>query len=68
MNQQRNELNAEILIVEDSLVGAELLSRILANAGYQVRLSSNGMEALQALNEHLSALVISDIQMPVMDG
>lgn len=59
---------AEILIVEDSLIGAELLSRILLKAGYRVKLTNNGKEALQALREHLCALVISDIQMPLMNG
>jgi len=58
----------EILVVEDSLVEAELLRRILVKAGYRVTLARNGEEGLQALNEHPCALVISDIQMPLMDG
>ena len=68
MNQQRNESTTEILIVEDSLVEAELLRRILAKAGYQVKQAKNGKEGLQTLCEHPCALVISDIQMPLMDG
>lgn len=58
----------EILIVEDSLVEAELLRRILVKAGYRVKLARNGREGLQTLNAHVCALVISDIQMPLMDG
>ena len=58
----------EILIVEDSMVEAELLRRILVKAGYRVTLAKNGKEGLQALSEHPCALVISDIQMPLMDG
>jgi len=58
----------EILNVEDSLVEAELLRRILVNAGYRVTQAKNGEEGLQALREHHYALVISDIQMPLMDG
>ena len=58
----------EILIVEDSLVEAEMLRRILTKAGYQVKQAKNGEEGLQSLIEHPCALVISDIQMPLMDG
>ena len=58
----------EILIVEDSLVEAELLRRILVKADYRVTLAKNGKEGLQALREHPRALVISDVQMPLMDG
>jgi len=58
----------EILIVEDSPVEAEMLRRILVRSGYRVTLAKNGEEALQALREHPCALVMSDINMPVMDG
>jgi len=58
----------EILIVEDSPVEAELLRRILARAGYRVMLAKNGEEGLQTLREHPCALVMSDVQMPVMNG
>lgn len=68
MENNTSSAAAEILIVEDSLVEAELLRRILAKAGYQVKLAKNGKEGLQALYEHPCALVISDIQMPLMDG
>ena len=59
---------AEILIVEDSPVEAELLRRSLAKAGYRVTLAQNGVAGLQALREHPRALVMSDIQMPLMNG
>jgi len=58
----------EILIVEDSPVEAEMLRRILFRTGYRVTVTKNGEEGLQALREHPCALVISDIQMPLMDG
>ena len=68
MGNNPSSASIEILIVEDSLVEAELLRRILVNAGYRVTLAKNGKEGLQALGEHPCALVISDIQMPLMDG
>ena len=59
---------AGILIVEDSPVEAELLRRILARAGYAVSIAQNGEEGLQAARAHRPALVLSDINMPVMNG
>jgi DNA-binding response OmpR family regulator len=58
----------EILIVEDSVVEAEILRRILVRAGYTVALAKNGEEGLQAARAHRPALVLSDIQMPLMNG
>jgi len=58
----------EILIVEDSLVEAELLRRTLVKAGYRVIQAKNGAEGLRALREQLCSLVLSDVQMPLMDG
>lgn len=58
----------EVLLVEDSRVEAEVMRRILDKAGFAVRQAGNGKDGLQALMERPCALVISDIQMPVMDG
>ena len=70
MTEPTNQTGAqvEILIVEDSPVEAEMLRRILVRAGYRVMLAKNGEEGLQALREHPCALVMSDINMPLMDG
>lgn len=58
----------EILIVEDSPVEAELLRRCLSKAGYQVTVTKDGEEGLQAARARRPALVVSDIRMPLMDG
>jgi len=68
MDNNHGGKQAEILIVEDSQVEAELLRRVLARAGYRVTLARNGEDGLQTLREHPSALVMSDIQMPLMNG
>lgn len=68
MENKLSAAPAEILIVEDSLVEAELLRRILVKAGYRVNPAKNGVEGLQTLSERPCSLVISDIQMPLMDG
>jgi len=58
----------EILIVEDSPVEAELLRRCLDRAGYRVTVARNGEEGLQAARVRRPALIVSDINMPLMDG
>ena len=57
-----------ILIVEDSPVEAELLRRTITRAGYAVIVAHNGAEGLQAARAQQPALVLSDINMPEMDG
>ncbi len=57
-----------ILIVEDSSIQAEMLRRVLVEAGYQVSLGHDGAEGLSLARTLRPDLVISDITMPVMDG
>jgi two-component system, chemotaxis family, chemotaxis protein CheY len=62
------------LIVDDSAVMRKVIERALRQAGLElteVLQASNGEEGLQALRESASApvsLIMSDINMPVMDG
>jgi len=59
------------LIVDDSSVMRKIVERCLRQAGLdlsQVCEASNGVEALALLNEHQFDLILSDINMPVMDG
>ena len=58
----------EILIVEDSPVEAELLRRTLAKAGYAASVAHDGEEGLRMVRAQRPALVMSDINMPVMSG
>lgn len=57
-----------ILIVEDSAIQAEMLRRLLADAGYSVNVAGNGLEGLEAAKKQKPDLVLSDIMMPVMNG
>lgn len=63
-----DDQRATILMVEDSPVQAELLRRALEGAGYQVVTASNGAEGLALAKTNRPAAVVSDINMPVMDG
>jgi len=58
----------DVLVVEDDLDLCEALSDTLEMEGYQVLSANNGTEALSKLVKNNVRLVVSDIQMPVMDG
>ena len=57
-----------VLVVEDSLVAAELQKNILIAAGYDVDLAQDGVHALELLPLTTYDLVVADVDMPRMDG
>lgn len=57
-----------ILVVDDEENARMALSRILAREGYDVASAENGFEALQYLREKEVELIITDMNMPVMNG
>ncbi|MGE5546061.1 MAG: response regulator [Solirubrobacterales bacterium] len=57
-----------ILVVDDSLTTRTLEKSILEAHGYHVRLAVDGLEALNRLRAEHFDLVISDVQMPRLDG
>ena len=57
-----------IVVVEDSLVQRAFLVRTLERAGFEVRTAGDGVEALGVLAEWSADLVLTDVEMPRMDG
>lgn len=57
-----------ILLVDDEENARIALSRLLSREGYIVDAVSNGFEALNHLREHDVNLIVTDINMPEMDG
>ena len=57
-----------ILVVDDAITVRRVIQRTLLRAGYRVALANDGEQALQLLQEERPLLVISDIEMPRMDG
>jgi CheY-like chemotaxis protein len=57
-----------ILMVEDQVVTRHMEKGILEAAGYQVITAENGVDALNKLKEQSFDLVVTDIEMPKMDG
>jgi two-component system chemotaxis sensor kinase CheA len=59
---------ARLLVVDDALTVRELQRSILERAGYDVLTASDGQEALARLSEGPFDLVLTDVEMPRMDG
>lgn len=62
------QANKRILVVDDEENAREALSKILIHDGYEVSTVSNGLEALNFLRSREVELIITDINMPEMNG
>ncbi|MBP6675930.1 MAG: response regulator [Vitreoscilla sp.] len=66
---ERDILAASILIVDDQAANVQLLSRLLADAGYTQVSATQQPETVCALHrQHAYDLILLDLQMPKMDG
>jgi CheY-like chemotaxis protein len=57
-----------VLIAEDERELREVLTEILQFAGYSTESTTNGSEALQALERISPVLILLDMRMPILDG
>ncbi len=57
-----------VLVVDDSITVRRVTQRFLARNGYSVMLAKDGLDALEQLQQQLPDVVLTDIEMPRMDG
>jgi two-component system chemotaxis sensor kinase CheA len=57
-----------VLVVEDSITSRALLKNILESAGYRVTTAVDGVDAYTTLKTGTFDLIVSDVEMPRMDG
>ncbi len=57
-----------VLVVDDSITVRRVTQRLLVREGYRVTLAADGLQALEKLQAERPAVVLSDIEMPRMDG
>lgn len=66
--QETAQQRKSILVAEDSITSRMLLKNILESAGYEVATAVDGAEALTMLRNRPFDLVVTDVEMPRMDG
>ena len=64
----REHAGARVLLVEDNLVNQQVASELLSTVGLQVDVAEDGAKAVEMARADDYALVLMDMQMPVMDG
>lgn len=67
-NQERQNSDYRILLVDDSITTITLEKNILLKGGYSIEIAENPIEAFDKMKSDRFDLIISDIEMPEMDG
>ncbi len=62
------DLAPMVMVVDDSLTVRRVTQRLLTREGYRVVLAKDGLDALEKLAEEKPLVLLSDIEMPRMDG
>jgi CheY-like chemotaxis protein/anti-sigma regulatory factor (Ser/Thr protein kinase) len=65
---QPGQATCRVLIADDIEDNRQLLAQLLAPLGFEIRLASNGAEAVQGFEAWRPHLILMDFRMPVMDG
>ncbi|MDB5391116.1 MAG: response regulator receiver protein [Planctomycetaceae bacterium] len=67
-NGHRKPMGPSILVVDDSPTVRKLLTMMLSQGGYEVSSAVDGLDAVQSIAAHVPQLIITDINMPRLDG
>jgi PAS domain S-box-containing protein len=65
---QPGQATCRVLIADDVEDNRQLLVQLLAPIGFEIRMATNGAEAVQVFEEWRPNLILMDFRMPVMDG
>jgi len=57
-----------ILVAEDDVATQTLLHRFLTRMGHTVFMADNGLQAVELYQQHLPDIILTDVNMPVMNG
>ncbi len=57
-----------VMVVDDSITVRRVTQRLLKREGYRVVMAADGLQALERLQDEKPSVVLSDIEMPRMDG
>jgi two-component system sensor histidine kinase/response regulator len=59
---------ASVLLVEDNAINQQVATEFLKQAGMNVTIAENGLEAVKAVSQDTYDLIFMDLEMPKMDG
>src|SRR5882762_2619217 len=59
---------SRVLVVEDSKTQAQQIKLLLEDASYEVEIAQHGLEAMAALRRAVPDIVLTDLEMPQMNG
>lgn len=62
------QLTGHILVVDDNARARQSMADVLRHAGHEVQMAASAIEALQRLPQQEFDLILTDLQMPGMDG
>ncbi len=62
------QVTCRVLIADDIEDNRQLLAQLLAPVGFEIRLATNGAEAVREFEQWRPHLILMDFRMPVMDG
>jgi len=65
---QSGQATCRVLIADDIEDNRHLLAQLLAPVGFEIRLATNGAEAIREFEQWRPHLILMDFRMPVMDG
>ena len=65
---EKQQYKGKILVAEDNLANQELIKYILEDFGLEFNIKDNGLEALEEYKKSKYSLILTDINMPIMDG
>ncbi|WP_339915100.1 ATP-binding protein [uncultured Brevundimonas sp.] len=68
VRENQGTANIRVLLADDHPTNRKVVELILAQAGVELTMAENGVEALEAFRSRKFDLVLMDMQMPVMDG
>lgn len=61
-------MSEKILVIEDNEQNRILMRQVLTHLGYDILEAKDGLTGLEMARVHMPALILLDIQMPVMNG
>lgn len=61
-------MSSKVLFIDDDAVSGKIINWAMEGLGHQIRIATDGADALEMVEDYIPDIVICDITMPGMDG